>query len=662
MKRKSLKSLNVPEVACFLKMSRMRVFVDMVVTEEINGEMLDDIRMEDLEEFGIGVKIQRRQLLRVVKRAQTEDVDVSQFLRSDLLMYAKRVREIQRERLKDIKGLDLSFLDKPLLDDVADHTSDRQAIGNDMQISTSKGKVSSYPLTNALVFLLIAIAIIFLMDSTDAPRIRNSLTQNIAALFSGVSLPDASSAQKSSRTVDLNAAPSSDERSTVESIEDPIPTSQSDDERRFGHALRTANKCFSMAPSAARWSHTYKYPSDALEHYEKLLDITQPFRVQPFHSYAGYAGPWVENHWIFYFMGRSLSDFGPYIPIFVQWTDIKLWGKPAFAEIERELLNVLRPDVMYVTVSQADDGLSSVTDLFPNILVLSAGGYGHVPIPLMKGDLQAPAVAPKRSRMVTFIGKMLGNRREAVQAAQQMLGDDFEWYRGDKWQEKISSSQYALTPRGFGRTAFAVVEAIQLGAVPIYVWDDVEWLPYRGSRNADWNTFGVSINVRDMHKIAEILRTSKPSIEEKQRNLSRLRDSHFTYKGVMHQIELFLRGGENLSDLRCIRMPKSAGVLSYGEGLEGIFGALDLSGDELISFEEFYSGFRSFKVQSQSEGTSISMSFSVDEGRSLWVIMDEDEDGFVDYQEWMQNYPRANEKMKMMVLEHQAKLGSIAGN
>ena len=96
---------------------------------QINGEMLDDIRPTDLEEFGVGASIQRRKLLRVVKRAQEEDVDVSNFTRSDLLSFAKRVREIQRERLKDVKGVDLSFLDRPLLEDLdsTDTVSDKDS-------------------------------------------------------------------------------------------------------------------------------------------------------------------------------------------------------------------------------------------------------------------------------------------------------------------------------------------------------------------------------------------------------------------------------------------------------------------------------------------------------------------------------------------------------
>ena len=133
--------------------------------------------------------------------------------------------------------------------------------------------------------------------------------------------------------------------------------------------------------------------------------------------------------------------------------------------------------------------------------------------------------------------------------------------------------------------------------------------------------------------------------------LRSLRESHFTYSGVLHQIELFLKGGEALSDLRCIAHPSTPGSLSYGEGLEGIFGVLETSGDDLVNFEEFYGGFRQFKVQSVSEpGVEITATFTEPQGRELWDIMDTDVDGFIDYEEWMVNYPFANERMKELIM------------
>lgn len=282
-------------------------------------------------------------------------------------------------------------------------------------------------------------------------------------------------------------------------------------------------------------------------------------------------------------------------------------------------------------------------------------------MPLLKSE-QTPVVVESKETIVSFVGKILSNRRDVVRTVQENMGDrEFVRYRGNDWQNTLGRSHFALTPRGYGRTSFNVYESIQLGVIPIYVWDDVEWLPYRGSDNADWDSFAISVNARDVSKIPKMLKRllEDEDVEDKQKRLKELRESHFTYRGVIDQIAKFMIGGEALSDLRCIAMPSSAGVLSYGEGLEGVFGVLDTSGDNLVSFPEFYSTFKEFQVQSVSEpGVKIIARFSEKEGRELWNIMDVDRDDQIDYEEWMSKYPQANARMKEIILEHEKNKGT----
>jgi hypothetical protein len=253
--------------------------------------MMDDIRPDDLEEFGVGVSIQRRKLLRVVKRAQKEDVDVSNFSRTDLLSYAKRVREIQRERLKDVKGIDLSFLDRPLLEDL---DTDTLASSNDDGSGIFR------------IFLLAILVAILAIGYQNGHY--DNLSAAIFKKFESVSSPKDSTPSPTPTTYRKPSPPSPVKKKTT----NPSSSSSSS----LSSSRKTAQKCFSIAHSASKWKHNYKYPKDIEEHYEKLLDVTQPYRIQPFHDYAGYAGPWIENHWIFTFMGRPLSDFGPYVFFF----------------------------------------------------------------------------------------------------------------------------------------------------------------------------------------------------------------------------------------------------------------------------------------------------------------------------------------------------------
>lgn len=59
---------------------------------------------------------------------------------------------------------------------------------------------------------------------------------------------------------------------------------------------------------------------------------------------------------------------------------------PGVTNLTDSLLSWLRKDVIYLAVSQDDQGLGkTLMSAFPNILVLTAGGFGHVPIPLIGG-------------------------------------------------------------------------------------------------------------------------------------------------------------------------------------------------------------------------------------------------------------------------------------
>ena len=111
------------------------------------------------------------------------------------------------------------------------------------------------------------------------------------------------------------------------------------------------------------------YPADAVEHYKMLLDRTRKFRDGiPYHEGpSGYMGPWVENIFSQHFIDRDLSSFNGFIPLFVSWTDIHVHQMedehkrnktiPTKDETMKQMIDMLRPDVLYLTVSQDDQGL-----------------------------------------------------------------------------------------------------------------------------------------------------------------------------------------------------------------------------------------------------------------------------------------------------------------
>jgi hypothetical protein len=210
----------------------------------------------------------------------------------------------------------------------------------------------------------------------------------------------------------------------------------------------------------------------------------------------------------------------------------------------RTLLYVLLPNVLYLTVSQADEGIAFTfalpggprgdsgqplgnggsegptgewwSPLPSNVLVLSAGGCGHVPLPLL------PPVAREKARggrlipanlssyTALLVGGMTGSTRRQVlrslilsnwrsvkgacvknwPIASSELGRRGEGplmrvgtnasvqaYQGSNWVEEALLARSLIVPRGFGRSSFMLYETLQ---VLSFVHERLKWVsPYR---------------------------------------------------------------------------------------------------------------------------------------------------------------------------------------
>lgn len=81
----------------------------------------------------------------------------------------------------------------------------------------------------------------------------------------------------------------------------------------------------------------------------------------------------------------------------------------------------------------------------------------------------------------------------------------FVTYRVPFYQycEILSRSTFALTPRGTNIGVYRLYEAIQYGAIPVYISDKYS-LPY--SDEVDWNNLAVLVDQNDIEKIPAILR------------------------------------------------------------------------------------------------------------------------------------------------------------
>lgn len=148
----------------------------------------------------------------------------------------------------------------------------------------------------------------------------------------------------------------------------------------------------------------FKFPHDAEKHFEYIKNRTVDYRKVVVHEYAGYSGPWIENIFIEKFLNKPLHHFRGLIPIYIQFIDSQILRGRHFDYIYAELTEILRPNVLYLAISQGDVGLGKIGMHHPNILAMAAGGFGHIPLPLVKGLLPWEDQPEKFDQDIGFFG------------------------------------------------------------------------------------------------------------------------------------------------------------------------------------------------------------------------------------------------------------------
>ena len=91
-----------------------------------------------------------------------------------------------------------------------------------------------------------------------------------------------------------------------------------------------------------------------------------------------------------------------------------------------------------------------------------------------------------------------------------------------------------MSPRGYGRSSFRLYEAIQLGSIPVFIYDH-KWLPFEDE--IDWNEFSVLIDINNIQNIDIILSSYTPEkIKQMQDNLYNYWINNFTMESICKKI------------------------------------------------------------------------------------------------------------------------------
>ena len=247
--------------------------------------------------------------------------------------------------------------------------------------------------------------------------------------------------------------------------------------------------------------------------YIKNKDIYPPFKN----------GNYMEEYFLKYMINNNLKydkNNRLYIPCL--WTNFQI--EDWFNNKKEEMQNILDNYILnnkcedgYFVLVQYDDGPKLT---LPENTIIYGACNGNIKLPLIYEDIEnkleniTKINFTKKNILCSFIGTYTHNVRYLLYNKFNN-NENFKFNIKQNWSSNISNdeqnnfilttinSKFALAPRGYGRSSFRFFEILKLGTIPIYVWDDIEWLPYM--EIIDYSKICISININEIDKLENIL-------------------------------------------------------------------------------------------------------------------------------------------------------------
>ena len=291
------------------------------------------------------------------------------------------------------------------------------------------------------------------------------------------------------------------------------------------------------------------------QYQQMIMEKTKDLRC----SAINYSGPRLDAYFLQHFEDNSPQLSYIYIPIF--WTDCRnqLQGQDGLDQYKKtieQFFEGLDRSRTYFTLMQHADGFAPITipsDL--RLVVFDSGGavaVAHpydlniitIPIPLLKQELQPSYVEKKR--LGTFVGTIATEHR-GTDTRPRLLAlyngtFDFAGHRED-WPAFMESGQFSLAPRGYGPTSFRLYESLQLGLIPIYVWERFSWLPYQ--ELIDWDDIAIIVGRPFIRSIDRLVRDAP--VAAMRQKILQVRHM-FTYQYTAEYIVRILKEADLFSE------------------------------------------------------------------------------------------------------------------
>jgi hypothetical protein len=252
----------------------------------------------------------------------------------------------------------------------------------------------------------------------------------------------------------------------------------------------------------------------------RILEVGRQFRPATSHVYPPFKnGRYMEEYCYDVLVARKegIQTDIVYIPIF--WTHLQnhvgfVAMKSKYQILLTHALKAFPATTRYMTIVQHDDGPQLQ---LPKNTIIFGACTGTIPLPLIYEDSTHRLLSEPRCpkiQLASFVGTLTTHviREELFRHLDK---PDIVWNGKRVWEVAVQKqdaelfiketlqSRFCLAPRGYGRSSFRFFEAMLLDTVPVYVWDDIEWLPYQDI--LDYSTFSISISKKELPRLYDIL-------------------------------------------------------------------------------------------------------------------------------------------------------------
>ena len=287
----------------------------------------------------------------------------------------------------------------------------------------------------------------------------------------------------------------------------------------------------------------------------KIVQLDPIFRQKTSIVYPPFKkGRYLEEYFYEYVTTHTFSyvPSAVYIPAF--WTNIMI--NPTFSRhavilqhLLDQALKVYPSETHFFTVCQHDDG--PIFRLPKNTVIFGAC-TGDIPIPLIYEDTENRLISRAKdsadtvpANLASFVGTITHPVRSEM--AKYLVGRDgvdttiqTSWTNivsdnnAKRFIESSLASRFVISPRGYGRSSFRYFEALLLDRIPVYIWDDIEWLPYK--EMLDYSKFAVSVHVSNINTLYDRLSSIKSEEYVAMREEAKRHAHWFTLEGMSRYI------------------------------------------------------------------------------------------------------------------------------